>query len=63
MYIVSKDTPDQQIQLYDAIKEEFGTSLPYISDPDFQLIEPMGMRNGDERQRVWNDRSRRKCRF
>ncbi|MCQ6276584.1 redoxin domain-containing protein [Bacillus sp. V3B] len=47
MYIVSKDTPDQQFELYHAIEEKFGTSLPFISDPDFQLIESMGMRNGD----------------
>lgn len=47
MYIVSKDTPDLQLQLYHAIEEKFGTSIPFISDPDFQLIEPMGMRNGD----------------
>jgi alkyl hydroperoxide reductase subunit AhpC len=47
MYIVSKDTPDLQVQLYDAIEEQFGTSIPFISDPDFQLIESMGMRNGE----------------
>jgi peroxiredoxin len=47
MYIVSKDTPEELALLHDALVEDLGTSLPLLSDPEFQLIEQMNMRNGD----------------
>ena len=47
MYIVSKDTPGELSLLHDAIVEDLGTSLPLLSDPEFQLIQEMNMRNGD----------------
>ena len=47
MYIVSKDTPGELSLLHDAIVEDIGTSLPLLSDPEFQLIQEMNMRNGD----------------
>ena len=39
MYIVSKDTPGELSLLHDAIVEDLGTSLPLLSDPEFQLIQ------------------------
>jgi alkyl hydroperoxide reductase subunit AhpC len=47
VYIVSKDTPEQQVKLYDKLKEYFGYSLPFVSDPKLKLIDYMGMKNGD----------------
>ncbi|KAB2332311.1 peroxiredoxin family protein [Cytobacillus depressus] len=47
MYIISHDTPEQQKELYSQLKDYFGTSLPFISDPDMKLIEQFGMKNGD----------------
>lgn len=47
MYIVSKDTPGELALLHDAMVEDLGTSLPLLSDPEFQLIQEMNMRNGD----------------
>ena len=47
IYIVSKDTPGELALLHDAMVEDIGTSLPLLSDPEFQLIQEMNMRNGD----------------
>jgi alkyl hydroperoxide reductase subunit AhpC len=47
MYVISKDSPEEQLQLYNALQDEFGHSLPFISDPDLELIDSMGMKNGD----------------
>ncbi|WP_240390560.1 hypothetical protein [Bacillus sp. Y1] len=47
MYIVSGDTPDQQLQLYQAIVDMFGSSITFISDPELELIDLFGMKNGD----------------
>lgn len=47
MYIVSGDTTEQQLQLYNALVEKFGSSLPFVSDPDLELIDLFGMKNGD----------------
>lgn len=47
MYIVSGDTPDQQLQLYQAIVDMFGSSISFISDPGLELINLFGMKNGD----------------
>ena len=38
MYIISKDTPEQQRELYEALDEKYGKSLPFISDPDLKMI-------------------------
>lgn len=47
MYIISKDTPEQQRELYDPLAEKYGKSLPFISDPDWKMIERFDMKNGD----------------
>ncbi len=38
MYIVSGDSPDQQLQLYQALVDMFGSSIPFLSDPQLELI-------------------------
>lgn len=47
MFIISHDTPEQQKELYSHLKDYFGTSLPFISDPKLELIDRFGMKNGD----------------
>ncbi len=47
MYILSNDKPEEQLELYNAIKKEFGESLPFVSDPDLKLAEKFNMKNGD----------------
>lgn len=47
MYIISKDTPEQQRELYDALAGKCGKSLSFISDPDLKMIEHFDMKNGD----------------
>jgi alkyl hydroperoxide reductase subunit AhpC len=47
MYIVSGDTTSEQLQLYHALVDKFGSSLPFVSDPDLDLIDLFGMKNGD----------------
>lgn len=47
MYIVSGDEPAQQKELFTALEEQFGESVPFISDPKLALIEQMGMKNND----------------
>lgn len=47
MYVISHDLPEEQALLHEALTKEVGTSLPFISDPEFQLIDHMGMKNGD----------------
>ncbi|MCM3708043.1 redoxin domain-containing protein [Cytobacillus firmus] len=47
MYIVSNDQPEQQLELYKALEEKMGHSLPFISDPEMKLIERTDMKNGD----------------
>ncbi len=46
-YIISSDTPEEQYELYLALKEKYGESLPFISDPDLKLIDKLHMKNGD----------------
>lgn len=47
-YIVSNDQPEQSsLQLYQALEEKMGHSLPFISDPEMKLIERADMKNGD----------------
>lgn len=47
MYVISSDQPEEQKLLYDELVRIYGKSLPFISDPELQLIGDMGMRNGD----------------
>lgn len=47
MYIISKDAPEQQLELYNALKERYGFSLPLVSDPELTMIEHFNMRSGD----------------
>lgn len=47
MYVISKDLPEEQLQLYKELEKNFGKSLTFVSDPDFKLIDEMGMKNDD----------------
>lgn len=47
MYIISNDSPEQQRELYNALKERYGYSLPFVSDPKFELVDQFNMKNGD----------------
>ncbi|MFE8699919.1 peroxiredoxin family protein [Cytobacillus sp. FJAT-54145] len=47
MYVISKDTPEQQLELYNALKEQYGTSLPIISDPKLEMAEVFDVKNED----------------
>lgn len=49
--MISKDNPDEQKELHDALIKEVGKSLPFVSDPHFRMIDHMGMRNGDSSYR------------
>ena len=46
-YIISKDLPEEQNQLYKELEATYGQSLPFISDPKLELIDVMDMKNGD----------------
>jgi alkyl hydroperoxide reductase subunit AhpC len=47
MYVISKDLPEEQLQLYNELESNYGHSLTFISDPNLELIDWMGMKNGD----------------
>lgn len=47
MYVISGDKPEEQKLLHDDLENAFGTSLPFISDPELQLIDSIGMKNGE----------------
>lgn len=47
MYVISKDLPEEQLQLYKELEENYGHSLTFVSDPNLELIDLMGMKNGD----------------
>jgi alkyl hydroperoxide reductase subunit AhpC len=47
MYIVSSDTPEQQLQLYNALVEKYGKSVPFISDTNLDIMDLFHMKNGD----------------
>jgi alkyl hydroperoxide reductase subunit AhpC len=47
MYIISKDTPAEQLQLYNELEKYFGKSVSFVSDPKLKLIDSLGMKNGD----------------
>ncbi len=47
MYIISKDKPENQLELYSQLEEYFGESLPFVSDQDMKLIDHMEMKSGD----------------
>lgn len=47
MYVISGDLPEEQKLLYDQLEKDFGKSLPFISDPELDLIDATGMKNED----------------
>lgn len=47
MYIVSADLPEEQRLLFEELTRMFGESLIFISDPGLNLIDRLGMKNGD----------------
>jgi alkyl hydroperoxide reductase subunit AhpC len=47
MYVLSKDLPEEQLQLYKELESIYGKSLPFVSDPNLELIDFMDMKNGD----------------
>ncbi|MBE4909090.1 redoxin domain-containing protein [Bacillus luteolus] len=47
MYIISADKPEEQAELYNGLEELFSYSLPFISDPEFKIIDPFNMKNND----------------
>ncbi|QED49356.1 redoxin domain-containing protein [Cytobacillus dafuensis] len=47
MYVISGDQPEEQKQLYKELEDFFGKSLPFVSDPELELIDQIGMKNGD----------------
>jgi alkyl hydroperoxide reductase subunit AhpC len=47
MYIISKDSPKEHNELFTALNEKIGISLPFISDPELRLINYFNMKNGD----------------
>lgn len=51
MFIVSGDSREQQLQLYRALEDKFGSSVPFVSDPDLELIDLFEMKNGDQAYR------------
>ncbi len=46
-YIISGDSPEQQLELYNSLKEWNGVSLPFVSDPELKLIDKFNMKNKD----------------
>ncbi|SDN41227.1 AhpC/TSA family protein [Bacillus sp. OK048] len=46
-YIISKDLPEEQNELYKELEDHFGQSLTFISDPKLELIDVMDMKNVD----------------
>lgn len=46
-YIISNDKPENQLELYTQLKDYFGESVNFVSDPDLELVEHMDMKNGD----------------
>lgn len=51
VYAISKDHPNELKQLSEAIKEKYPRDdqkeIRFLSDPEFELIESMKMRDGD----------------
>lgn len=48
IYVVSKDQPEQQKELHDQLEKVFDRSIPFLSDPEFTLIDAVGMKNDNE---------------
>ncbi|MEH7384867.1 hypothetical protein V7147_05530 [Bacillus sp. JJ1521] len=46
-YIISGDTPEQQLELYTALVDVYGESIPFVSDPELEVIDLFDMKNGD----------------
>ncbi len=51
IYIVSGDSPEQQLELHGLLESQFGKSLPFVSDPGLELIDLFEMKNGDSAYR------------
>ena len=51
MYVISNDLPEEQLQLYNELEHYFGSSLPFISDPEMELINVLGMKNTESAYR------------
>lgn len=51
LYIISKDTPEQSKELYQALTDKFGQSLTVISDPELKMADVFDVKNGDSYQR------------
>ncbi|WP_349775473.1 redoxin domain-containing protein [Mesobacillus maritimus] len=47
VYIISKDTPEQQLKLYTQLEKHYGESVTFVSDENLELIDHMDMKNGD----------------
>lgn len=47
IYVISKDQPEEQKLLHDELERVYGKSLPFLSDPNLQLIDKLGMKNGE----------------
>jgi alkyl hydroperoxide reductase subunit AhpC len=46
-YVISKDKPENQLELYTQLEQYYGESLTFVSDKDLELIDHMDMKNGD----------------
>ncbi|MBD8068608.1 redoxin domain-containing protein [Bacillus sp. PS06] len=47
MYILSNDLPEQQLELYQALEQEFGKSVDFVSDTNLEVADLFGMKNGE----------------
>jgi alkyl hydroperoxide reductase subunit AhpC len=46
-YIISKDKPENQLELYTQLEDYFGESLTFVSDEKLTMIDHMDMKSGD----------------
>ena len=46
-YILSKDSPEELNLLYEDLENYYGKSVAFISDPELELIDQLGMKNGE----------------
>ncbi|MFD0824624.1 redoxin domain-containing protein [Neobacillus sp. M.A.Huq-85] len=47
MFVISRDSPEELLSLHNKLKENFGHSLSFISDPKLELIDIMGMKKNN----------------
>lgn len=48
VYVISRDQPEQQKVLHDDLEKVFDRSISFLSDPKFQVIDAVGMKNDNE---------------